>query len=322
MDSIPPSLLATWNEMAPVDFEKLRQCRLTRGQLGKILLSSARYLFETEVHAYAFSIAANALLSFFPFSLILLAICRRWLHWQSAYHTILQLLRVNLPYGSADFVIRNLEAVVQGRPRLQLISVLTLFFTSSGVFLPLEIALNKVWGFGRNRTFLKNQEVSFILALSSGVLALSFILAVTPLKVAITFLLGWIPLPHLLAMLANSILAIASVPLIASVYFIIYYFLPNGKVPIERVIPAAIAMGVLTELGRGVYSWTLPLFRFREVYGPFEVSVTLLFWAYVGSLILLFGAHLSANMFVDRAPEVPPEVSLVGIAEHADNLQA
>jgi len=87
----------------------------------------------------------------------------------------------------------------------------------------------------------------------------------------------------------------------------IYYFLPNGRVPIARVFPAAVATGILTELGRAVYSWTLPMFRFREVYGPLDLSVTLLFWAYVGALILLFGAHLSAHMFAreESAPVVP-----------------
>jgi uncharacterized BrkB/YihY/UPF0761 family membrane protein len=55
--------------------------------------------------------------------------------------------------------------------------------------------------------------------------------------------------------------------------------------------------GVLTELGKLIYEETLPLFRFREVYGPFATSVTLLFWAYVAALILLFGAHFCAYGF-------------------------
>lgn len=46
-----------------------------------------------------------------------------------------------------------------------------------------------------------------------------------------------------------------------------------------------------------MYILTLPLFRFREVYGPFALSVTLLFWAFVGALILLFGAQLSVQDF-------------------------
>lgn len=286
-----------WNKMVPVDFEKLRQGGLTRDRLISLLLSSVRYLFETEVHAYAFSIAANALLSFFPFQLILLAVCHRWLHWENAYLMVLELLRVHLPTGSG-YVIRNLVVVVQGRPRMQFMSVFMLLFTSSGVFLPLEIALNKVWGFQRNRTFLKNQGVSFSLALISGVLALCFVFAVTPLQSTITYLIGWIPSRNVLTMVSRGVLEVASLPCVVSIYFVIYYILPNGKVPVARVLPAAIATGILTEVGETIYSLTLPLFRFREVYGPFALSVTLLFWAYAGALIVLFGAHLSAYGFV------------------------
>src|SRR5271157_2710842 len=124
-------VLRKWNEMVAAEFEKFRRGGLTRARLVALLRSGVRYLFETEVHAYAFSIAANAYLSFFPFNFILLAVCRRWLHWEKAYQMVLQLLRLHLPVG-ADSIVRNLVAVVQGRPRLQLISVLMLLFTSSG----------------------------------------------------------------------------------------------------------------------------------------------------------------------------------------------
>lgn len=263
----------------------------------EIFLSSIRYLFQTEVHAHAFSIAANAYLSFFPFTLILLAICRRWLRWDKAYLMIIQLLRVHLPSGS-ESVIRNLVQVAQGRPRLQVISVFMLFFTSSGVFLPLEIALNNVWGFNKNRSFLKNQAMSFLLAVVCGVLALLYVMLVTPLDSAITFLLGWVPSPRFLSMVSNTLLLVTSLPLVVSIYFLIYYLLPNGKVPALRVLPAAIAAGILSELGSGLYSLTHPMVRFRDVYGPFALSVTLLFWGYAGAIILLFGAYLSAHGWV------------------------
>jgi YihY family inner membrane protein len=288
-------------QVLAADVERLWREGRERVRGKTLFLPSLKYIFETEVHAYAFSIAANAYLSFFPFTLMLLSVCRRWLHWDNAYRTVLQLLRVNLPSG-ADFMIRNLVAVAQGRTRLQVIGVLMLFFTSSGVFLPLEIALNKVWGFTRNRNFLMNQVVSFLLALVCGALALGFVFAVTPVRQAVQFLIGWVPSRTFIAGVSSIVLETASVPLAASLYFMIYYFLPNGRVPIARVFPASIAAGILTEVGKGIYAWTLPMFRFREVYGPLDLSVTLLFWAYVGSLILLFGAHLSAHMLVPEAP--------------------
>ena len=262
--------------------------------IGRRLVPSLHYLAATEVHAYAFSIAANVYLSFFPFTLLLLTVCRRWLRWESAYGVILELLRILLPRG-ADSIIRNLSQLAQARPRLQLISVLVLFFTSSGVFLPLEVALNKVWGIPSNRSFLKNQAMSFFLAVTTGLMAFLSILLSTAAHWVLTHALGWVLAPGLVGAISRVLMETLSIPLAVSTYFIIYLFLPNGRVPVSQVLPAAMIGGVLTEVGKLVYILTLPLFRFREVYGPYEVSATLLFWAYGAALILLFGAHLSAH---------------------------
>lgn len=276
--------------------ENLVHVRARLDQGSRFLLPSLRYLFSTEVHAYAFSIAANAYLSFFPFSLMLLTVCRRWLHWEGAYRIILELLRVRLPAGT-ESVIRNLDLLVQGRPRLQIMSLLMLFFTTSGVFLPLEVALNKVWKIERNRSFLRNQAVSFGLAVLTGLLALFWVLLTTTAQWLLTFSLDWVPSPGFLRAASRGLLEVVSIPFAVSIFFAIYYLLPNGKVPTRRVLPAAALTGVLTILASFVYVLTLPLFRFREVYGPFALSVTLLFWAYIGALILLFGAHLSVQSF-------------------------
>jgi membrane protein len=267
-------------------------------RLGAGLLPSFRYLFTTEVHAYAFSIAANAYLSFFPFSIILLSVCRRWLDWQGAYEVILGLLRVHLPAGT-ESVVRNLVALVQGRPRLQAMSVFMLFFTASGVFLPLEVALNKVWGIERNRSFLRNLGISFTLALVVGVLALFWIAIATVAQGLLVFLFNWVPAAWFLRAVSRGVLETVSIPFAVSIFIVIYYLLPNGKVPLARVLPASVVAGLLMTVAKYVYVLTLPLFRFREVYGPFALSVTLLFWAFVGAMIMLLGAHLSVQDFWD-----------------------
>jgi len=258
------------------------------------LLPSLRYLSATEVHAYAFSIAANVYLSFFPFTLLLLTVCRRWLRWESAYGVILEFLRIHLPKG-ADSIIRNLSQLAQGRPRLQLISLIVLFFTSSGVFLPLEVALNQVWSIPRNRSFLKNQAISFFLAVTTGLMAFLSILLSTAVQWVLTITLGWVLAPGLVGAISRVLMETLSVPLAVVTCFVIYFFLPNGQIPFKQVLPAAMIGGILTEVGKIIYMLTLPLFRFREIYGPYEVSATLLFWAYGAALILLFGAHLSAH---------------------------
>jgi membrane protein len=267
------------------------------------LAPSLRYLFTTEAHVYAYSIAANALLTFFPFALIMLTICRRWLHWEGAYQVILQMLHANLPDG-ADFVTHNLAALVQGRGRIQVISVLALLFTSSGIFLPLEVALNKINGVERNRSFLRNVGMSFCLAVCAGVMVLFSIVLTASVQWAVGFAFGWFP--YAKAALFRGTVEAFSLPLLVSLYVVVYYVAPNGRAPMRRVFPAAVLAGVLTAAAKFLYMVTLPLFRFREVYGPFSLSVTLLFWAFVEALILLFGAHVSAQGLWDHVPEMEP----------------
>lgn len=258
------------------------------------LAPSWRYLFTTEVHVYASSIAANALLSFFPFAIVLLTVCYHLLHWNGGYQVILEMLRANLPPGGA-FVVHALVAAVQGRKRLQIVSLVMLFFTSSGIFLPLEIALNRIWGFRSNRGFLNNQVISFALAVMCGVLSLLSIVLTAAGQWLLWMGLGSIPWRWAVTMGSRLILEMVSVPFLIALYFLVFYVLPNGKVPAGQVLPAAVISGLFTEAGKFVYLLSLPLFGFREVYGPFTLSVTMLFWAWVGSLILLVGAHLSVG---------------------------
>jgi len=286
---------------------------LWRG-IGKRVLPSLRYISSTEVHAYAFSIAANAYLSFFPFTLLLLTACRRWLGWEKASRVILELLQIHLPKG-ADSIIRNLSQLAAGRPRLQLISVFVLFFTSSGVFLPLEVALNKVWSVPKNRSFLKNQVISFFLAVTTGLVALLSVLLSTAAQWVLTHTLGWVLAPGLVGAISRVLMETLSVPLAVATCFVIYYFLPNTQVPVTQVLPAAMIGGVLTEVGKLTYMLTLPLFRFREVYGPYETSATLLFWSYGAAMMLLFGAHLSAHCFVVPFKGERASQSAIGIIE-------
>ena len=85
-----------------------------------------------------------------------------------------------------------------------------------------------------------------------------------------------------------------------AIYFLIYWLLPNGKVPVRAVLPAAIATGLLSEAAKYIYILLLPWLNFQEVYGPFSISVTLIFWSFWSGMLLLGGAYLSAAEHADR----------------------
>jgi len=56
-------------------------------------------------------------------------------------------------------------------------------------------------------------------------------------------------------------------------------------------------MGLLSEALKYGYIMALPRLNFAEVYGPFALSVSLMFWAFLTGLLLLAGANLSAEEY-------------------------
>jgi YihY family inner membrane protein len=252
----------------------------------------ACYLFSADARTYAFAVAALAILSFFPFVLVLLTITRNVLHSQAMYDVVLQLLRDYLP-ASQDFVIRNLNLLVEARRRAQIASVLILLFTSTGVFVPLEVALNCVWGFTGHRSYLRNLVVSFGLAFTCGLLALASVALTAGNQLLFQSMTGSQHGP-LVRISTFLVMKVSAVVASIAIFFLIYWLLPNGKVPARAVLPAAVVVGLLWEAAKYLYIWTLPWLNFREVYGPFAVSVTLMIWAFLSGLLLLAGAHLSA----------------------------
>src|ERR1700684_1828464 len=209
-----------------------------------IALSTLKYLTRTDVHTFAFSVAANSILSFFPFVVLLMTIIRRVFHSRVMYEVVLQLLRDYLPAGQ-DFVIRNLNAMVNSRQRVQVVSLIILLVTSTGIFIPLEVALNRIWRFPNNRSYFGNQLISLGLAFGCGVLALLSI-ALTAGNVSLMgFLLrghgtGFIRLVGFLVMKVSAIAASIAI------FFLIYWLLPNGKVPARAGMSTALIMGLFS----------------------------------------------------------------------------
>jgi len=258
-----------------------------------IVRSTARYLLRTEVHTFAFSVAANSILSLFPFLLLLMTLIRYVFHSQVMYGVVESLLRDYLPTGQ-EFVIRNLNALVGAHHRAQVFSLVMLLITSTGIFLPLEVALNRVWGFRNNRSYIGNQLISLGLVFACGSLALLSVGLtagnVAILKSALHGYGAWyVQLVDFVTMKVFSILASIAI------FFLIYWLLPNGKVPAKGVLPAAVIMGLLSEALKYAYIFALPRLNFAEVYGPFAISVSLMFWAFLSGMLLLTGAHLSAR---------------------------
>src|SRR5438552_5082214 len=272
-------LLRPWKEMV-----------LRRG------LSTLRYLATTEVHTFAFSVAANAILSLFPFMVLVLWLVRYVFHSPMMADAFRQFISDHLLIGDVDqhFVIRNLNWAVTAHHRVKIASIVMLLISSSGVFLPLEVAFNKIWGFRKDRSYLGNQLISLLLAFACGVLALISVALAAGHEHVLTFLLRG---NENIVFRSATFIVLKAFAIVASIaiFYLIYWLLPNGKVPARSVLPAAVAMGLIWELAKYAYTLALPWLKFPEVYRPFYLSIALMFWAFISGLLILAGAHLAAG---------------------------
>src|SRR5690606_15909627 len=102
---------------------------------------------------------ANVLLSFFPFLIVMVSICQA-LDWKEAANGVYMALGTYFPDEVGDFLARNLRFSLLGSGPVQIGSILLLMFVANGIFEPLEVALNRIWGVTKNRNFLRNQILS------------------------------------------------------------------------------------------------------------------------------------------------------------------
>ncbi len=249
------------------------------------------YMLSTESHVYAFAVAANVLLSFWPFMLVLIALFRNVMGWPAAVTALYATIQDFFAGATGEFLAYNLEMVTQWRYRVEWLSMLLLLFTANGIFLPLEVALNRAWGVKENRSLLKNQIVSMGLIFACGFLALlSAALTGAGVQVWEAFFgKTGTSAPWAIKMIAKA----ASLPVTILALFLIYAYLPNMRVPRRAILPRVVVVGLCLELLKwinlAIWPW---LFRkFDREFGVFKHSVTILTWSFLAAMVVLAGAE-------------------------------
>ena len=285
------SVVAAQNDLVPVSRSKWYRWRRD----GKALID---YLLDSEVHTFAFSVAANAIISFIPFIVLLYTLSRSVFHSQTMVDVVSDMVHYFLP-SNQEFVAASLAAAAP-RHGVQLLSLVMILISCTGIFLPLEVALNQAWGVTKSRNYLFNQAVAFGLALLMVALALASILLNTGEK----GLLNFVFFHHIdnFAYKGMSYMWLSLSTGVASIlfFFSIYWVLPNRKVPWRPVLRTSIVTGIVWLLAKMVFVQVLPHLDLKALYGPFYVSVGLIFWGYVSGLILFAGAQFSVARWGDK----------------------
>jgi len=277
-----------------------------RGPWRSILSHTLHQFHENDLFTSAAAMSYFGLMALFPALLVLLAIGNR-----IAAATELLTHAVDVYPGSGNFLRETIRAMSSVGSGVIVTCVIVTLWAGSWVFAVIERALNRIWG-STSRAFWHGRALTVGMIGIVGVL-LAISVFITSVVVALREMADRISprqaanYPLLLSVgsvLWQGIFAIASFLITVTLFVVVYRFMPKAEVSLRDTLPGAIIGGLLWEVSKYLFAWALNYFHYDQIYGSVGAVVAVLTWSYVSSLILLFGAQLTA-VFHREHPHYP-----------------
>src|SRR5262245_2522316 len=197
-------------------------------------------MYRSNDLTFASSIAYYALLSLFPFFLLMLSILGSVTANDSDRAAILDFVLRYFP-RQFEFVTTQLASMQAARVRLGVAGSLLLIWASMGVFGAITSAVNHAWGVEKNPSYLKHKLISFTMLVAASLLLLLGLLLVSALNVIEARWFGTVAahVPNL-AVLHHFAVRWASTVVFIAVVGLIFYFVPNATVRFRDVWVGAV----------------------------------------------------------------------------------
>jgi membrane protein len=252
-------------------------------------------LYNSEGLTHAASIAYYALLSLFPFLLLVLSILGMVTADAADRDAVVRFVFRYFP-SQFNFITGQLDAFRGQTLSLGVGGLLALTWASLGVFNAISSAIDHAWGVERRRSFLMHRLMSFLMMVSAGGVFIVALILASLARVAETNWFwelvsrsAWVSwLSKVTADYGATVLLIACVALL-------FYFIPNTYIRFRWVWPGAILTGLLWRGALSAFSWyARDLAGWNAVHGSIATVVVFLFWVYISAVILLYGVEMTA----------------------------
>jgi membrane protein len=250
--------------------------------LGGRLARAFSLLVSRDVAVLTNAIAFNFLLCLFPLLLVLVAVSQQLPFGRRVAVGLQLVLEGVIPFGHHSLAdsMRSLTRLARG---LEALALILIVWGSSGIFMPVEMVLNRVWGRRAYRPFLTSRLLAFLMTTAGGVLALGSV----ALTVAVRSYRSQMP------MLAAYVGRAGALVLTGTLFLLIYRYASTPTVSWRAASRAALWGGGAWEAAKYVFVVQLGKMNLEAFYGPLAFAVSLLLWAYVSSLALVFGAIMA-----------------------------
>jgi len=245
---------------------------------------------------HAASIAYYALLSLFPFLLLIISLLGSVTENENDRSAVLDFVFRYFP-TQLDFVTSQLDAFRGARVKLGVGGLLALVWGSLGVFGAVTSAVNEAWGVEKQRSFLKHRLVSFLMLVAAGTVMMLALFIVSLVEVVERSRFGAIVMSirelNIVQTLGFQYLGTGLVIIAVG---LVFYFIPNAKTRFRDVWVGAILTGALWRFAFDGFSWYLGRNTgLRMIHGTLAAVLGFLLWIYVSSIILMYGVEFTAS---------------------------
>ena len=263
---------------------------------------SLHQFHEHDLFTSAAAMSYFGLMALFPALLLLLALSNKL-----ATGTRMLEQAVDVYPGSSRFLRQTIEASSDLSFGAIVTCVILLLWAGSWVFAVVERAVNRIWG-TTSRTFFHGRALTIgMVGMVGLLLSLSVLLTsgmVALREIAVRLSPRQIARYQLLSSVGSGfwqVLFFAGSYLITVALFVLVYrFMPRAEVTWRDTLPGAFLGGLLWELAKYIFATSLHYFHYDQIYGSVGAVVAVLTWSYVSSLILLFGAQLTATFHYEH----------------------
>lgn len=263
--------------------------------LGLALWRGGVRLVDSSALTHAASIAYFALLSLFPFLLLVVSALGALTTDPTVRAAVVDFVFQYFP-RQFDFIAGQLEAFEHETLTLSLGGAIALVWAALGVFNAVSAGINHAWRVERPRGFVAHRLISFLMMLSAGVALLGALLLTSAIRVARA---QWfepvIERAPWLLWLSSTAATYAAAALLVLGVALVFYFIPATRVRFVDVWPGAIATGLLWQAALWAFSWYAADLARWSVHGSIASVVVFLFWVYICAAILIYGACVTAS---------------------------
>ena len=252
-------------------------------------------IYNSEDLTFASSIAYYALLSLFPFFMLLLSFLGGLTDSETDRSHILGFVLRYFPQ-QFEFVTKQLDAFQANKVQLGVAGSVLMVWAAMGVFGAVTSAINHAWGVEKQPNYFKHKLISFVMLLAAGVLLMAGLLLYSAMNVveAQWFAVVLSRAPGL-DVLQTFAVRSGSTLLFILIVGMVFYFVPNAKVRFRDVWVGAVVTGLLWRAGLAGFSWYVrDMTRFNVIHGQIAAVVVFLLWVYMSAVILLYGAEMTA----------------------------